>query len=213
MEYLELIDIFNFRYFRQSGHLYEENMSGKLIILSAPSGAGKSTIIQYLLKQDLRLVFSISATSRSRRTGETDKKDYFFLSVDEFKKKIENNKFLEWEEVYHNTYYGTLRNEVDRITKKGNNVIFDVDIEGGLNIKKVYGKDAIAIFIMPPSVEELRKRLIARSDGTENIEERVKKAEMELTHKDSFDIVLVNDKLEDAFKQATEIVSNFLDII
>jgi len=185
-------------------------MTGKLIILSAPSGAGKSTIIQHLLKQDLGLEFSVSATSRNSRKGETDGRDYFFLSVDEFKEKIKKNEFLEWEQVYENIYYGTFKSEVERIRNKGSNVIFDVDIAGGLSIKKEYGKDALAIFIMPPSVEELKKRLIARGDGTENIEERVQKAEKEIKYKDNFDIVIINDKLEEALEEAVKVVRGFL---
>ena len=165
-------------------------MQGKLIIFSAPSGAGKTTIVRHLLEQNLNLEFSISATSRGKRHTETDGKDYYFLSADEFKAKIGNNEFLEWEEVYAGTYYGTLKAEVERIRKNGQNVIFDVDVVGGCNIKKFYGDEALAVFVQPPSVEELRNRLISRStDAMEVIEKRVAKAEYELTFSSHFDCI------------------------
>lgn len=186
-------------------------MKGKLIIFSAPSGAGKTTIVKHLLQKGLDLGFSISATSRGPRPNEVDGKDYYFLTADEFTRKVQNNEFLEWEEVYKGTSYGTLKSEVERIRKSGKNVIFDVDVVGGLNIKKFYGDEALAVFVQPPSVEELRKRLTTRSTETEEkIAMRIAKAEHELTFADRFDVVIVNDNLEDAFAEAEKIVADFL---
>ena len=186
-------------------------MLGKLIIFSAPSGAGKTTIVRHLLNKDLNLEFSISATSRGKRHTETDGKDYYFLTPDEFRKKIDNNEFLEWEEVYVGTYYGTLKSEVDRIRDKGQNVIFDVDVVGGCNIKKFYGNEALAVFVQPPSVTELRNRLILRSTDTpEVIEKRVAKAEYELTFSDQFDVIVVNEDLEKAFEVAETCIREFI---
>jgi guanylate kinase len=185
-------------------------MTGKLIIFSAPSGAGKTTIVKHLLGLDLNLAFSISATSRGMRHTETNGKDYYFLSSDEFRSKIENDEFLEWEEVYAGTYYGTLKSEIERIRANGQNVIFDVDVVGGCNIKKYYGADALAVFVQPPSVEELRKRLISRStDSPEVIAKRVAKAEYELTFANRFDCIIVNEDLEKAFKEAEECIRRF----
>ena len=186
-------------------------MPGKLIIFSAPSGAGKTTIVRHLLNQNLNLEFSISATSRGMRHTETNGKDYYFLSPEEFKAKIQNDEFLEWEEVYVGTFYGTLKSEVDRIRNNGQNVIFDVDVVGGCNIKKYYGDEALAIFVQPPSVEELRARLISRStDAPEVIEKRVAKAEYELTFADKFDVVITNDQLENALVQAERVIREFI---
>jgi len=186
-------------------------MQGKLIIFSAPSGAGKTTIVRHLLNKDLNLEFSISATSRGKRHTETDGKDYYFLTPDEFRKKIDNNEFLEWEEVYVGTYYGTLKSEVDRIRDKGQNVIFDVDVVGGCNIKKFYGNEALAVFVQPPSVTELRNRLILRSTDTpEVIEKRVAKAEYELTFSDQFDVIVVNEDIEKAFEEAEMCIREFI---
>ena len=186
-------------------------MPGKLIIFSAPSGAGKTTIVRHLLNQNLNLEFSISATSRGMRHTETNGKDYYFLSPEEFKAKIQNDEFLEWEEVYVGTFYGTLKSEVDRIRNNGQNVIFDVDVVGGCNIKKYYGDEALAIFVQPPSVEELRARLISRStDAPEVIEKRVAKAEYELTFADKFDVVITNDQLENALVQAEKVIREFI---
>lgn len=185
---------------------------GKLIILSAPSGSGKSTIVKHLLEEDLNLEFSISATSRAPRGEEKHGVEYYFFTPEEFKKRIENQEFVEWEEVYAGTYYGTLKSEVERITNNGKNVIFDVDVVGGVNIKKMYKKEALSIFIMPPSVEELRNRLNARgTDSPEAIEKRLAKAETELTYASQFDEVVVNDLLEVAQIEATEIIAGFLD--
>jgi guanylate kinase len=186
-------------------------MSGKLIILSAPSGAGKSTIIKYLLQKDYKLEFSVSACNREKRKGEKDGVDYYFLTTEEFKNKIKKDEFLEYEEVYKDLFYGTLKTEVERITQKGNNVIFDVDIAGGLNIKKQYGNRALAIFIMPPSIEELRKRLTLRStESEEEIKQRIDKAETEMKYAKKFDKIIVNDNLETALEEADKIVGEFL---
>ena len=187
-------------------------MQGKLIIFSAPSGAGKTTIVKHLLQQNLGLEFSISATSRGMRHTETNGKDYYFLTSDEFRKKIENDEFLEWEEVYTGTFYGTLKSEVERIRNNGKHVTFDVDVVGGCNIKKYYGDEALAIFVQPPSVEELRNRLVSRStDAPEVIEKRVAKAEYELTCADKFDVILVNSELETACKKAEQLVVEFIN--
>lgn len=187
-------------------------MKGKLIIFSAPSGAGKTTIVKHLLQQDFDLEFSISATNRDPRKGETHAKDYYFLTSEEFQQKVENSEFLEWEEVYKGTSYGTLKNEVERIREEGKNVIFDVDVIGGLNIKKYYGNEALAVFVQPPSVEELKNRLRNRStESEEKIEMRIAKAEYEMSFAEKFDVILVNDNLENALKKAEEAVTNFLN--
>lgn len=187
-------------------------MKGKLIIFSAPSGAGKTTIVKHLLQKGFNLEFSISATSREARHTETHEKDYYFLSGAEFLAKVENDEFLEWEEVYKGTSYGTLKSEVERIRDEGNNVIFDVDVVGGLNIKKYYGDEALAVFVQPPSVEELRNRLVGRStDSEDKIAMRVAKAEHELSFAPEFDVVITNDKLEVAFEEAERIISEFLE--
>jgi guanylate kinase len=144
----------------------KESMNGKLVIISAPSGAGKTTIVKHLLDNGLNLSFSVSATTRAKRDNETDGEDYFFLSVQEFKKRIKNNEFVEWEEVYKDLLYGTLKSELERIWANGKNVIFDVDVKGGISLKNKFGTDAIAIFIMPPSVAELENRLIKRATDT-----------------------------------------------
>jgi len=188
-----------------------QKSKGKLIILSAPSGAGKTTIVKHLLQKDLALEFSISATSRAPRNNEVDKKDYYFMTNEEFHKKVQNNEFLEWEEVYEGTCYGTLKTEVERIRDKGKNVIFDVDVVGGLNIKKYYGSEALAIFVKPPSVEELENRLRNRSTETEEkIQMRIAKAEHELSFAEQFDVVLINSDLEKACKEAKKLIQEFL---
>ena len=185
--------------------------TGKLIIFSAPSGSGKSTIVNTLLKKRDDLEFSISATSRAPRGTEQNGKEYYFLTPDEFRKKIENDELLEWEEVYKDTYYGTLKSEVERITSKGKNVVFDVDVVGGSNIKKMYGDNALAIFIQPPSIEELQKRLVLRgTDSPEKIKERVAKASHELTYADKFDVIVVNDDLEKAVRETERAINEFL---
>ena len=186
---------------------------GKLIIFSAPSGSGKSTIVQYLMKEhpELRLVFSVSCTSRAPRGTERNGIDYFFLSPDEFRQKISKGEFLEYEEVYQDKFYGTLKSQVDSQANRGENVVFDVDVKGGCNIKKYYGNRALSVFIQPPSVEELRCRLLGRAtDAPEVIEQRLSKAAYELTFADRFDKVIVNDDLAVAKAEAYQIVSDFL---
>lgn len=186
--------------------------TGKLIIFSAPSGSGKSTIINYLLTQNLNLVFSISATSRPPRGTEQNGVEYFFLSPEEFKQRIANDEFLEYEEVYENRFYGTLKAQVEKQLAAGQNVVFDVDVVGGCNIKKFYGERALSVFIQPPSVEELRKRLNGRgTDTPEVIESRIAKAEFELGFSDKFDVVIVNDDLEKAKAEALKVISNFIN--
>ena len=185
---------------------------GKLVIFSAPSGSGKTTIVKYLLTLGLNLEFSISATTRKPRGKEVDGKDYYFLNPEDFKAKIENHAFLEWEEVYPGCFYGTLKSEVERIWENGHNVIFDVDVVGGSNIKKYYKDKALAVFIQPPSVEELKTRLISRStDHMDVINKRVEKAGIELGYAHLFDLVIVNDKLEEALLIAEEKISKFLE--
>lgn len=186
-------------------------MAGKLIIFSAPSGSGKSTIINYLLKQHLNLHFSISATSRAPRGTEKNGVEYYFLTPDEFRARIANDEFLEYEEVYTDKYYGTLKSEVERILNEGNNVIFDVDVVGGCNIKKFYGDRALSVFIQPPCIETLRKRLEGRgTDAPEVIESRIAKAEFELGFIPHFDVVIVNDDLKTAQAEALEVIKKFL---
>lgn len=187
-------------------------MAGKLIILSAPSGAGKSTLVHHLLNSNLNLEFSISATSRAPRVTEKDGIDYYFLSPEQFKQKIANNEFLEYEEVYPDCFYGTLRSEVDRITKKGKNVIFDVDVKGGLNIKKQFGDKALAIFVAPPNMETLKERLLKRGTEThEMIQKRIEKAAYEMSFAPQFDKIIINDDLEKAKKEIEETVRDFLN--
>lgn len=185
---------------------------GKLIIFSAPSGSGKSTIINHLLQQSLNLAFSISATSRPPRGTERDGVEYFFLTPDEFRERIARGEFLEYEEVYPGRFYGTLKAQVEKQLAAGQNVIFDVDVVGGCNIKRFYGDRALSVFIQPPSVEELRRRLIGRAtDSMSVIEDRVAKAEYELGFAPQFDVVVVNDDLERAKQEATDVIRNFLN--
>jgi guanylate kinase len=185
---------------------------GKLIIFSAPSGSGKTTIVKYLLQKGFNMEFSISATSRLPRGSEQNGVDYYFLSADEFRQRIQNNEFLEWEEVYTDTYYGTLLSEVERITAQGKNIVFDVDVVGGVNIKKKFGNRALAMFIQPPSIEELQRRLEGRATDTpEKIAMRVAKASQELTYAPQFDVVIVNDHLETAQQEAETTLSQFLN--
>ena len=183
----------------------------KLIIFSAPSGAGKSTLVRYLLAQGLNLQFSVSATSRPPRDEEKNGVDYYFLTPEEFRRRIANNEFLEYEEVYPGTFYGTLKSEVDRILAEGKNVVFDVDCIGGLNIKKIYGDQALSIFVMPPSVEVLRERLEKR--GTESpreIERRLAKAEYEMSFAPRFDVIVCNDDFDRAKNEVLKLVSDFI---
>lgn len=186
-------------------------MTGKLIIFSAPSGSGKSTIINYLLTQNLDIQFSISATSRPPRGTEKHGVEYYFLTPEEFRERIQGGHFLEYEEVYTDRFYGTLKSEVERILAEGHNVIFDVDVVGGCNIKNYYGEQALSIFIQPPGIEELRKRLTGRgTDTPEVIESRIAKAEFELNFAPKFDVVIVNDDLPTAQKETLAVVRNFL---
>lgn len=185
---------------------------GKLIVFSAPSGSGKTTIVHHLLAQeDLSLAFSISVTSREKRGQEIDGKDYYFISAKKFKKFIEKEKFIEFEEVYNNNYYGTLKKEVKRLQKEGKNVIFDIDVIGGLNIKKQFPKKTLAIFVKPPSLEEMERRLRNRkTDNEDKIIERIAKAEREMSFAKDFDLILVNDSLEKAKKEAYNLVKEFI---
>lgn len=186
-------------------------MEGKLIIFSAPSGAGKTTIVKHFLSKYPNLEFSISACSRPPRSGEKDKVDYYFLSVDEFKQKINSNEFVEWEEVYPGSYYGTLWSEVRRIWSKGHHVMFDVDVKGGINLKKLFPQNSLAVFVMPPSVDELRLRLRGRGTETEeSLNVRVNKALEEMQYADQFDAVIVNKQLEVAFSDADKVIDSFI---
>lgn len=186
--------------------------SGKLIVFSAPSGSGKTTIVRHLLAQtELNLDFSISATSREKRGIEIDGKDYHFISAEDFKKHIEKDEFLEWEEVYHNNFYGTLKSELERIWAKGKHAIFDIDVIGGLRIKRKYPNQTLAIFVKPPSLEEMEKRLRNRNtESEEKILERTDKAKREMKFAKDFDIILINDDLDEAKGKAYEIVQNFI---
>lgn len=188
-------------------------MKGKLIIVSAPSGSGKSTIVRWLMEQhpELKLYFSVSCTSRQPRGTEQDGVDYFFLQPGEFRQKIANGEFLEYEEVYTDRFYGTLKAQVERQREAGQNVVFDVDVKGGVNIKKYYGDEAMSLFIQPPSVEELRRRLEGRATDTpEAIQQRLDKAEYELTFAPKFDHIVVNDDLETAKQEALRLLKDFL---
>lgn len=186
-------------------------MDGKLIIFSAPSGSGKTTIVHHLLETDLGLAFSISATSRKPRSNENEGVDYYFLDPETFRYKIENGSFLEWEEVYENQYYGTLRTEVERLWKEGKHVLFDIDVVGGLNLKKIYGHKALAIFVQPPSLKIMEKRLRKRgSDSEDQIMRRIAKAKEELAFSSKFDFILINDSLEKTLKEAEELVREFI---
>ena len=188
-------------------------MAGKLIIFSAPSGSGKSTIINYLLTQQLNLAFSISATSRAPRGTEQNGEEYFFLTPDEFRRRIAAGDFLEYEEVYKDRFYGTLKEQVERQLEAGQNVVFDVDVVGGCNIKRFYGERALSLFIQPPSIEELRRRLEGRgTDAPEVIADRVAKAAYELTFAPKFDRVIVNDDLERAKAEALQAIRQFLEL-
>ena len=187
---------------------------GKLIIFSAPSGTGKSTIINWLMAEhkELRLAFSISCTSRQPRGTEKNGVEYFFLSPEEFRQRIANGEFLEYEEVYANRFYGTLKSQVERQASEGQNVVFDVDVKGGCNIKQHYGDRALSVFIQPPSVEELRRRLEARgTDAPEVIDQRIARAEYELGFASQFDRIVVNDNLEKAKSEAYDIIRAFLE--
>jgi guanylate kinase len=185
---------------------------GKLIIFSAPSGAGKTTIVQHLLKKIPNLEFSISATTRQARGDEQDQKDYYFISKEEFLHRIAKKQFVEFEEVYTGTFYGTLRTEIERIWQKGKTVIFDIDVEGGLHLKRKYEDQALAIFVQPPSLEVLKERLTGRgTDSPEKLKERFEKAEKELNYAPKFDVILKNYDLDTACKEAEVLVREFLN--
>lgn len=187
-------------------------MQGRLIIFSAPSGAGKTTIVKHLLTTGLPLAFSVSATSRAKRDGEEHGRDYWFLTPDTFRERIAKGDFLEWEEVYEGQYYGTLRSEIDRLHSQGLHVLFDVDVVGGLNLKQQFGERALAVFVMPPSLEELEKRLRNRStESEEQLKSRVDKAAEELTYADRFDVILRNGQLPVAQAEAVRLVKDFID--
>ena len=185
---------------------------GKLIVISAPSGAGKTSIVHQLLKDIPELSFSVSASSRERRENEVHGKDYYFLGVEGFQQKIKEDAFLEWEQVYENQYYGTLKSEIERIWSEGKTVIFDVDVVGGLNIKKQYPKKCLSIFIMPPSIEVLAERLIGRgSESDESVKKRLDKAEEEISKNMQFDTIILNDDFEIACEQTKEVITNFIN--
>ena len=186
-------------------------MNGRLVIISAPSGAGKTTIVRHLMDSGLNLSFSVSATTRPLRGNERDGSDYFFLSVPEFRRKIENDELVEWQEVYKDLFYGTLKSEIERIWKEGKSVLFDVDVKGGINLKNIYGNNSLSVFIMPPSIEELKKRLVGRgTDTAEKIKMRVDKAAEEINLADKFDKIIINDNLEKTREEAFLLVSEFL---
>lgn len=190
-------------------------MKGKLIIFAAPSGSGKSTIINWLMQEhpELNMHFSISCTSRAPRGTEQHGVEYFFLTPEEFRAKIANNEFVEYEEVYADRYYGTLKSQVEKQLEQGENVVFDVDVHGAMNIKKAYGSQAISVFIQPPSIEELRRRLNGRAtDAPEVIEQRIERAEYELSFAPKFDTVVVNDDLQEAKENALQKIAQFLGI-
>jgi guanylate kinase len=185
---------------------------GKLIIFSAPSGAGKTTIVKHLLKKFPQLSFSISATTRELRGAEKHENDYYFISKEEFLHKVARQEFVEFEEVYNGTFYGTLRSEIERIWNEGKHVIFDIDVEGGLRLKRKYEDDALAIFVQPPSLEVLKERLSGRgTDSNEKLQERFIKAEKELKYADKFDVILKNHDLNTACTEAEKLVSEFLN--
>jgi guanylate kinase len=190
-------------------------MRGRLIIFSAPSGSGKSTIVQWLMSQhpELNMYFSISCTSRQPRGSEQNGVEYFFITPEDFKRKIANNEFIEYEEVYKDRFYGTLKSQVEKQLEAGQNVVFDVDVKGGINIKKFYGENALSLFIQPPSIEELRKRLEGRgTDSQEAIETRLSKASYELTFSSQFDKIIINDELESAKQETYSVISHFLAV-
>ena len=189
------------------------NFTGKAIIFSAPSGAGKTTIVKSLLANKLPLSFSISACSRQKRENEINGKDYHFLSIEDFKQKINEQAFIEWEEVYENNYYGTLKSEIERIWNDKKHVVFDVDVVGGLNLKKHFGNNALAIFIEPPSMDVLIERLRNRATESEaSLNKRIDKAKHEMTYSPSFDSIIINDQLEETIEVAEKKVKDFLNL-
>ncbi len=189
-----------------------EIKKGKLIIFSAPSGSGKTTLVHYLMKQIPELAFSVSATNRKPRPEEKNGIDYYFLSTEEFKRKIDSGDFVEWEEVYPGQFYGTLKSEVESKRNKGKTVVFDVDVKGGINIKKLYGDEALAVFVKPPSIAVLKERLLHRStEDADSIKKRLERAEYELTFEKYFDKVIINGDLDKSKKSSIDIVLNFLN--
>ncbi len=189
----------------------QKKFKGKAIIFSAPSGAGKTTIVKKLLETKIPLAFSISACSRLKRKNEKDGIDYHFLSVLEFQKKIENNEFIEWEEVYENNFYGTMKKEIEKIWESGKHVVFDVDVVGGISLKKYFGNNAISIFINPPSLDILFERLTKRAtDNKSSLQKRMNKAAEEIKYKDQFDKIINNDKLDIAINETVNVVENFI---
>lgn len=190
-----------------------KNMEGKLVIISAPSGAGKSTLIGNLLKRGVNLEFSISATTRKPRGEEVNGREYYFMTDEEFSQRVDNGDFIEWEEVYANHMYGTLKTELHRIWKAGNHVLFDIDVKGAMNLKKIFGARAISIFIMPPSIAELERRLIGRgTDNADKIKMRVEKAVEEMNLADRFDEIIVNKDLDEACEKLYQVVTSFLSL-
>lgn len=185
---------------------------GKVIIFCAPSGSGKTTIVKHLLKENSNLGFSISACTRDKRGREEENgKDYYFLTPEDFKSKIDNNEFVEWEEVYAGAFYGTLKSEIERLWAEGKHVLFDVDVQGGLNLKKYFGEKALAVFVQPPSVEVLEQRLRGRgTEDEDSISRRLFKVNFEMSFKNQFDTILINDKIDDSFRKAQKLVDNFV---
>lgn len=184
----------------------------KLILFCGPSGSGKTTIVHHLLENNSQFSFSVSATTRKKRDNEAHGKDYYFLSLEEFKNKIEEDQFIEWEEVYESGFYGTLKSEINRISSMGKHVIFDVDVEGGLKIKKLFTSSLLAVFVMPPSIEDLKQRLKSRATETqEDLKNRLEKAEQELKYSQFFDKVIVNKDLDESLKEAQNMVEKFLE--
>jgi guanylate kinase len=187
-------------------------LKGKFVIVSAPSGAGKTSIVRRLMQAGLGLVFSVSAASRPPRPGEVDGKDYYFISAEDFRRKIGDNELLEWQEVYKDQFYGTLKSEVERIWKAGHHVLFDVDVQGGMNLKRMFPEIALSLFIMPPSIAELENRLRLRSTETEeNLRKRLAKAEEEMSFASRFDKIIINDKLEEAVQETIRVVKKYLE--
>lgn len=187
--------------------------TGKVLIFTAPSGSGKTTIVRHLLNKYDFLGFSVSATTRKKRPHEEEGKDYYFISKDAFSKKIKNNEFIEWEEVYQDQYYGTLKSEINRVWEEGKHIVFDIEVKGATNIKKLYGDQALSVFIKVPTLQELVRRLKARrTESDKNLKKRIRRIKKELTFEKSFDKVLINDDLEKSLHEAEQLVLNFLDI-